>query len=68
MALVAGHGPFSWGKNAATAVYNAKVMEELCRMALLTEQIKSDAQRLPDAMIRTHYERKHGPKAYYGQK
>jgi len=68
MVLVAGHGPFTWGKNAAKAVYNAKVLEELARMALLTEQINPAAVRLKEALVAKHYERKHGKNAYYGQK
>lgn len=68
MVLAAGHGPFTWGKDAAKAVYHAKVLEELCRMALLTEKANPDARRLPEALIQKHYERKHGANAYYGQK
>ncbi|MEI8247636.1 MAG: L-ribulose-5-phosphate 4-epimerase [Lentisphaerota bacterium] len=68
MVLVAGHGPFAWGKSAVKAVYNAKIMEELARMAFLTEQINPDAVRLKAALVAKHYERKHGKNAYYGQK
>ncbi len=67
MVLVAGHGPFSWGTDAIKAVYNSKVLEELCQMALLTENISPDAKRLKTALIRKHYNRKHGKNAYYGQ-
>jgi len=67
MVLVAGHGPFTWGKNAAKAVYNAKVLEELCKMALITEQANPQAKRLKDTLIAKHYFRKHGANAYYGQ-
>lgn len=68
MVLVAGHGPFTWGNDASKAVYNAKVLEELARMALLTEQINPSAGRLKPALVAKHYERKHGKNAYYGQK
>ena len=68
MALVAGHGPFTWGTTAAKALYNAKVLEELCRMALVTEQVNPAAARLKEALIEKHYNRKHGKNAYYGQK
>ncbi len=68
MALVAGHGPFTWGKSAAKAVYHARILEELCRMALLTEQINPDVKRLKQSLIDKHYFRKHGKNAYYGQK
>jgi L-ribulose-5-phosphate 4-epimerase len=67
MVLVAGHGPFTWGKTAEKAVYNSVVLEELARMALLTMQINPKARRLKDALIQKHYQRKHGPDAYYGQ-
>jgi L-ribulose-5-phosphate 4-epimerase len=68
MVLVAGHGPFAWGEDAGKAVYNAKVLEELARMALLTEQINPASVRLKDELVAKHYERKHGKNAYYGQK
>ncbi len=67
MVLIGNHGPFSWGKSAAKAVYNSKVMEEIARMAYLTRQINPQAPRLKEALIRKHYERKHGKNAYYGQ-
>ncbi len=67
MVLLGNHGPFTWGKNAAKAVYNSKVLEELARMAYLTLQINPEAPRLKDALINKHYERKHGKNAYYGQ-
>lgn len=68
MVLLGNHGPFTWGKTAAKAVYNSKVLEELARMAYLTLQINPTAPRLKEALIKKHYERKHGKNAYYGQK
>lgn len=68
MILVAGHGPFTWGKTAEKAVYNSIILEELARMAYLTLQINPVVPRLKDSLIRKHYERKHGLQAYYGQK
>ena len=67
MVLVGGHGPFAWGATAAKAVYNGVVIEEVCKMALNTICINPGALPLPDYIIRKHYERKHGPNAYYGQ-
>lgn len=67
MVLIGNHGPFAWGKDAAKAVYNSKVMEEIAKMAYLTLQINPAALKLKDALIRKHYERKHGKDAYYGQ-
>ena len=67
MVLVAGHGPFTWGADAAEAVRNARILEELCRMALQTELLRPGAPRLKDYLVRKHYLRKHGKNATYGQ-
>lgn len=67
MMLVGNHAPFTWGKTAAKAVYNSAVLEQIAHMALLTQQINANAGRLKDALMRKHYERKHGGNAYYGQ-
>ena len=67
MVLVGNHAPFTWGKNADKAVHNSAVLEQIAQMALLTEQINPKAPRLKDALIRKHYERKHGSNSYYGQ-
>jgi L-ribulose-5-phosphate 4-epimerase len=66
--LVAGHGPFTWGKSAAQSVYHGAVLEEICKMALLTLSLDPLAKPLPEHIIRKHWERKHGPESYYGQK
>jgi L-ribulose-5-phosphate 4-epimerase len=67
MILVGNHAPFTWGKTAAKAVYNSAVLEQVAQMAILTEQINPTAPRLKDALIKKHFERKHGPDSYYGQ-
>jgi L-ribulose-5-phosphate 4-epimerase len=67
MVLVAGHAPFTWGKTAEKAVYHAVILEELAKMAHLTRSIAPEARRLPDYLVRKHFERKHGKGAYYGQ-
>lgn len=67
MILVGNHAPFTWGSTPAKAVYNSAVLESVAQMAYLTEQIRQDAPCLKDALIRKHYERKHGPGSYYGQ-
>jgi L-ribulose-5-phosphate 4-epimerase len=67
MILVGNHAPFTWGKNATKAVYNSAVLEQVAHMALLTEQVNPTAPRLKDALIKKHFERKHGPDSYYGQ-
>jgi L-ribulose-5-phosphate 4-epimerase len=67
MVLVACHGPFTWGKTAAKAVYNATVLKELAKMAYLTLQINPLTQPIKQTLIDKHYFRKHGANAYYGQ-
>lgn len=68
MTLVGGHGPFAWGKDADAAVYNGAVLEEICKMAFLTESLNPNAKPLPAYIVEKHYQRKHGSRAYYGQK
>lgn len=67
MVLVGNHAPFTWGKTADKAVYNSAVLETVAQMAYFTEKINPQAPRLKDALIKKHYERKHGPDSYYGQ-
>ena len=62
------HGPFTWGKDAAQAVYHAVVLEEVARMALLTVQLNPAASAAPQFLQDKHFLRKHGPNATYGQK
>ena len=65
--LVRHHGPFAWGQDAAQAVYHAVVVEEVAKMALETELLSPRAQPAPQYLLDKHYQRKHGPHAYYGQ-
>ncbi len=67
MILVGNHAPFTWGKDAAKAVYNSAVVEEIAKMALLTEQLNPQVQPMKDALIKKHFDRKHGVDSYYGQ-
>ena len=66
-ALARGHAPFSWGRNPAAAVDHAVTLEQVAQMALLTQTINPAAVALADAVRDKHFERKHGPGAYYGQ-
>ena len=61
------HGPFTWGKDAAQAVYHAVVLEEVAKMALFTRQVNPAAAPAPERIVEKHYQRKHGKNAYYGQ-
>ncbi len=65
--LVAGHGPFTWGKTPQDAVRNSLVLEQTARMALASREIHPGLRSLPDFLLRKHFQRKHGPEAYYGQ-
>lgn len=62
------HGPFAWGKDAAEAVHNAVVMEEVAKMNVITQMINPAAACAPQCVQDKHFMRKHGPNAYYGQK
>ena len=64
--LVSNHGPFTWGKDAADAVHNAVVLEEVAKMAFLTYSLNPQLPMNP-TLIEKHFARKHGPNAYYGQ-
>jgi L-ribulose-5-phosphate 4-epimerase len=65
--LVANHAPFAWGKTAGAAAYNAVVLEYVAKLAFRTVLIEAEAATVSPRLLRKHYERKHGPKATYGQ-
>ncbi|MDR0962814.1 MAG: L-ribulose-5-phosphate 4-epimerase [Mediterranea sp.] len=65
--LVKNHGPFSWGKDADEAVHNAVVMEQVAKMASIAYTINPKLT-MNSLLIEKHFNRKHGPNAYYGQK
>jgi L-ribulose-5-phosphate 4-epimerase len=66
--LVASHGPFTWGKDVADAVHNAGVLEFIARLASETLRINPRVKPMRSVLLEKHFMRKHGPKAYYGQK
>jgi L-ribulose-5-phosphate 4-epimerase len=66
--LVAGHAPFAWGKDAADAVEHADVLEYIARLAFRTVSLNGSAGPIPTHVSEHHYQRKHGPKATYGQR
>lgn len=68
MVIVAGHAPFTWGKNAAKSVYHAVLLEEIAKMAYLTKTLAPSIAPLKQGLVDKHYLRKHGKNAYYGQK
>ena len=65
--LVKNHGPFAWGKDADEAVYNATVLEEVAKMAYITETLGGKVEAAPKFLLDKHYNRKHGANSYYGQ-
>lgn len=67
--LTAGHGPFTWGKDTASAVEHSVILEKLAKMAKLTLDIAGPGQevKLPDYMTAKHYQRKYGADAYFYQ-
>ena len=66
--LCKNHGPFTWGKDAAEAVHNAVVLEEVAKMNYMTEMLNPQVEPAPQCMLDKHFMRKHGPNAYYGQR
>jgi L-ribulose-5-phosphate 4-epimerase len=67
-ALVRGHAPFCWGRDARAAVEHAVTLEEVARMALFTSLLERGPVPLDEHVLHKHYARKHGPGAYYGQR
>jgi L-ribulose-5-phosphate 4-epimerase len=65
--LLQGHGPFTWGKDAKTAVMNSVVLDEVSKMNFFTQKLNELAEELPQRILDKHYLRKHGKNAYYGQ-
>ena len=65
--LVARHGPFTWGDSVQAALDNALALEAVARMALDTERLRPAGEPIDEGLLKRHFERKHGPAAYYGQ-
>jgi L-ribulose-5-phosphate 4-epimerase len=65
--LVAGHGPFTWGRDAAEAAHHAVLLEEVAALALATVSVNPNAVPIPRALLDRHFLRKHGAAAFYGQ-
>lgn len=65
--LVASHGPFTWGRTATDAVTNAVALEAIAAMAQRTLTLERRAQAISEQLLARHFDRKHGPGAYYGQ-
>ena len=66
--LVAGHGPFTWGRDAMGAVHNSVVLEQVSKMAFQTLKNNPNIKPISQELLDKHFLRKHGENAYYGQK
>jgi L-ribulose-5-phosphate 4-epimerase len=66
--LVAGHGPFTWGRTPAEAIETALVLEQVAKMAYGAMALEPRLAPLDACIQDKHFRRKHGPDAYYGQK
>lgn len=68
--LMPGHGPFTWGRDAMGSVKSGIVLEvvaEMARNTMLLSQVPDAVEPIPEYLLRKHFDRKHGPGAYYGQ-
>jgi L-ribulose-5-phosphate 4-epimerase len=66
--LVASHGPFTWGKTADEAVHHAAILEYIAKLGAETIRLQPEIGQMQTSLLDRHFLRKHGPKAYYGQK
>jgi L-ribulose-5-phosphate 4-epimerase len=66
--LVSNHGPFTWGTDAFDAVEHARILEYIARLEWRVRSASPDVARPDDFLVNKHYQRKHGPRAYYGQR
>lgn len=66
--LVKSHAPFTWGKDVDEAVHNSVVLEEVAKIALLSEFLNPNSEKMSQLLLDKHFLRKHGANAYYGQK
>lgn len=66
--LVVGHGAFTWGRSPGEAVLNSMILEKVAKMAWGTLMLNARCEGIPDDLLNKHFQRKHGPAAYYGQK
>ena len=66
--LVRSHAPFVWGPTAKRAVETAFALDVIAEMALKTLALQADCPAIPNCLHDKHYLRKHGSKAYYGQR
>ena len=66
--LVHRHAPFTWGTTVSKAVEAAVAVECIANLALMSLQLAPKLKPIDSALLAKHFERKHGPKAYYGQR
>ena len=66
--LVAYHGPFTWGRDAFSAIEHAEALEYVARLEWRVRMLNPNATRPDACLLDKHHSRKHGPSAYYGQR
>jgi L-ribulose-5-phosphate 4-epimerase len=66
-ALVASHGPFTWGVDVEHAVENAVALEAVAASAYRSVLLAAGLDAIPEELLEKHFARKHGAAAYYGQ-
>ncbi len=66
--LVVGHGAFTWGRSPGEAILNSLILEKVAKMAWGTLMLNAQCEGIPRCLVNKHFQRKHGPDAYYGQK
>lgn len=66
--LVARHAPFTWGRDPAEAVRNSVVLEEIAKISFFSRLIDNTVSEISQELLEKHYLRKHGSRAYYGQR
>ena len=65
--LVREHGPFVWEETPEKAVEKAMVLEQVAMMAWHCRVCDPACREMSPVLMQKHFERKHGPNAYYGQ-
>jgi len=57
----------SEGSSVSEAVHNSIIVEQIARIAAVTEGLAPTVGPINDELRDKHFLRKHGPEAYYGQ-
>ncbi len=66
--LVDKHGPFVWGRDVEQALHHAVILEYIAELATETLNVEHYPRPMGGPLLVKHFERKHGPDSYYGQR